>query len=178
MGSRRLARQFAFSILHSLDYLDRSTKKTIKNFWKSCEAEEVLAADEQPLIARKIEDDEQDFAKLLVEGTWKNREIIDDLISKTSLNWAINRIATVDKTILRLAIYELLFEESIPVNVSIDEAIELAKRYGEVSQSSLQNRASSHFVNGILDTIASQYAQEKLEKNKKNNKTKAKSKKK
>ena len=86
-----------------------------------------------------------DFSKILLEGTAKNINTIDELIKKYVKNWEIDRMAIIDRNILRLACYELYFVDEIPPKVSINEAIELAKRFGDVD--------SPRFVNGILDKI-------------------------
>ena len=86
-----------------------------------------------------------DFSSLLLEGTVKNIKTIDGLIKKYVKNWEIGRMAIVDRNILRVACYELYFVDEIPPKVSINEAIELAKRFGDVD--------SPRFVNGILDKI-------------------------
>jgi N utilization substance protein B len=86
-----------------------------------------------------------DFSKILLEGTAKNITTIDELIKKYVKNWEIDRMAIIDRNILRLACYELYFVDEIPPKVSINEAIELAKRFGDVD--------SPRFVNGILDKI-------------------------
>ena len=85
------------------------------------------------------------FAKDLVEGTIKNLERIDNLIEKYSNNWDIKRIQYVDKSIIRMSIYSLIFLKDIPKSVVIDEAVEIAKIFSD--------KDSYKFVNGILDGI-------------------------
>jgi N utilization substance protein B len=86
------------------------------------------------------------FARRLIFGVVDNRERIDRLIEQCSENWRLDRMAKVDLTILRIATYELLFCPDIPFNVSIDEAIEVGKRYG--------SEETPPFVNGVLDRVA------------------------
>ncbi len=86
-----------------------------------------------------------DFVKYLVEGVNNKRDELDKFIAKYALNWDISRMAVVDKNILRLAVYELVYTDDIPPKVSINEAVELAKKYGDVD--------STKFVNGILDSV-------------------------
>jgi len=86
-----------------------------------------------------------DFCSLLVEGVITNLDSIDSLVKKHVKNWEISRMAVLDRNILRMACFELLFLEDVPPKVSINEAIELAKRYGDAD--------SPRFVNGILDKI-------------------------
>ncbi|MEI8348794.1 MAG: transcription antitermination factor NusB [Candidatus Omnitrophota bacterium] len=95
-----------------------------------------------------------DFALLLLDGVTNNISGIDALIKKYVKNWEIDRMAVIDRNILRLACFELIFLEEIPPKVSINEAIELAKRFGDID--------SPRFVNGILDKI---YKMENKDKN-------------
>ncbi|NSL50388.1 transcription antitermination factor NusB [Calidifontibacillus erzurumensis] len=85
------------------------------------------------------------FLEKLVLGTTENLAAIDEVISKNLEKWTIERLGNIDRTILRLATYEMLYLEDIPYNVSIDEAIELAKKFGD------QN--SSKFINSVLSKI-------------------------
>jgi N utilization substance protein B len=93
------------------------------------------------------EDATRDFATTLVEGVVRRMEEVDELIRKASLNWRIDRMATVDRNILRLATFELMEVADTPMKVVLNEAIELSKRYG--------SEDSSAFVNGVLDKIGS-----------------------
>ena len=96
-------------------------------------------------LLNDAEEDVADFAVTLIKGTLENIDILDDLISKSAQNWQIKRMSTVDRNIMRMAIYELIYDPEIPVKVSINEAINLAKKYGD--------EESGKFVNGILDKI-------------------------
>lgn len=93
--------------------------------------------------SRDIELD--DFGERLFLGVFERSEEIDDIISKNIKGWSINRISKVSYAILRLAIYELLCEEDIPVSVSINEAVEIAKEYGSDEDAS--------YVNGVLSSV-------------------------
>jgi N utilization substance protein B len=81
-----------------------------------------------------------------VRGVQLEKAVIDGLIQRTSTNWKLERMARVDRNILRLAVYELLRRPEVPVKVTLNEAVELGKKYG--------SEESSAFVNGILDRIA------------------------
>lgn len=95
-----------------------------------------------------LEDDVADsFLTYLVEGVIKNKEEIDCTISNRLENWSLNRIASVERTVLRIATLEIIYADDIPVNVSINEAVELANTYGE--------EKSGQFVNGVLSKIIS-----------------------
>ncbi len=86
-----------------------------------------------------------DFARGLVAGVKENREAIDAMITEAAENWRLDRMAAIDRNILRLGAYEMLFDDGVPAKVAINEALELAKRYSTAQ--------SSRFVNGILDRV-------------------------
>lgn len=94
---------------------------------------------------KKTEPEERDFAVSIVNGVVKNQEQIDTLIKKYSKNWDFSRISVVNKAILRLSIYALLYTWEVPKNVTIDEAVELTKDF--------ESEESARFVNGVLDAI-------------------------
>lgn len=85
------------------------------------------------------------FAKSLVEGVAKNRSVLDEIIRKYARNWRLDRMAIVDRNILRIGVYELKFVHDVPPKVAINEAIELGKRFG--------SEDSAPFINGILDAV-------------------------
>ncbi|BAF59360.1 MAG: transcription antitermination factor NusB [Pelotomaculum sp.] len=87
----------------------------------------------------------QEFARLLVGGTLENLAAIDRVIAGVSKDWNINRMANVDRNIIRMALYEIFFCEDIPYSVSVNEAVELGKTYG--------GEESGRFINGILGRI-------------------------
>jgi N utilization substance protein B len=129
MHQRRKAREVALQVLYELDVQMIGFGEAIELFWANFEASEE---------ARK-------FSSLLIEGVWNNREQIDSLISDSSENWTIARMSRVDKSILRMAVYELLFCQNIPPKVTLNEAIDLGKVYGSEN--------SGAFINGILDAL-------------------------
>lgn len=111
---------------------------------------EITKSDYQGAFSRYIESEKQpqelaDFSFSLIEGVVKNIDCLDSLIKKYVKNWEIDRMAVIDRNILRLACFELIFLKDIPPKVSINEAIELAKRFGDVD--------SPRFANGVLDKI-------------------------
>ena len=85
------------------------------------------------------------FAKMLLLGVCENKDYLDGLIRKSSKNWRLERMSHVDRNLLRLATYELLYMREIPPKVSINEAVELGKKYGKED--------SGAFINGVLDDI-------------------------
>lgn len=133
MRKRTRSREFALQVLYQMDLTDSAMSDALTDFWDN------------------VGDDGADaevraYAEELVQGVLQNRESLDQTIERFAENWEIKRMAYVDRNILRLGAYELLYIEEIPVKVAINEAVELAKRYGEPD--------SSKFVNGILDKIA------------------------
>ena len=130
MGTRRQAREHALSILYQVDISRTSPEEALRLFWKV-----------EPADA-----DVMEFARTLVRGVAQHRGRIDGLISDASTNWKLPRMSYVDRNILRLASFELLELDEIPPTVSVNEAIELGKRYGTTD--------SGGFINGILDRIA------------------------
>lgn len=130
MGKRRRSRELAIKVLFHLEF----SKKD----------DPVAAFD---LICNNfgISKDIEIFSKELVLGVCVHIKELDNLISKTSQNWRLERIARVDHSILRLAVYELLYRGDIPPKVSINEAVDLGKKFG--------TEGSGAFINGILDKI-------------------------
>ncbi|MBF0462319.1 MAG: transcription antitermination factor NusB [Magnetococcales bacterium] len=88
------------------------------------------------------------YFKTIASGTWQRRAELDEWIAKAAINWSLQRISTIDLSILRQGVYELLAEPDLPIRVVINEAIELSKRYG--------GDGSRTFVNGVMDRLASQ----------------------
>ncbi len=129
MHQRRKAREVTLQVLYELDVLGIGIQEAIDRFWANFEA---------PEEARK-------FSSFLIEGTWNNREEIDGLIGGSSENWTMARMSRVDKSILRMAVYELLYCHDIPPKVTLNEAIDLGKVYGSEN--------SGAFINGILDAL-------------------------
>ncbi|APH04455.1 transcription antitermination factor NusB [Bacillus weihaiensis] len=106
----------------------------------------VSQTDPNEAITHALEDQQQDdFMNMLVFGAIEHEQELDQLIQPHLKNWTMDRLANIDKAILRLATYELKYEEEIPSNVTIDEAVELAKAFGDDH--------SSKFVNGVLSKI-------------------------
>ncbi len=140
MASRRRARQFALQALYAWDQSDLGVEAVLQRLWYGLGGTGEDA--EKPAASSEIE-----FATRLAQGVERRLEEVDTLIEAASVNWRLVRMPVVDRNILRLASYELLACHDIPPSVSINEAVELAKRYGD--------KDSRAFVNGILDRIAS-----------------------
>ena len=129
MRKRTKAREYALQALYQLDIRRGDSAQILKEFWDA----------HQPPAEVKA------FAHQLAEGTTKHAQAIDQLISAHADNWDIKRMAVVDRNILRLGVFELLHMHDVPPTVCINEAIELAKRFGDAE--------SAKFINGILDAI-------------------------
>ncbi len=131
MRKRTFARECALKILYRIEISKESVDSSLKDFWAKA--------------AGSKDKDARDFSEVLVKGTCENVEAIDKVISKHADNWNISRMAVIDRNVMRMAVYEMLYRDDIPLNVSINEAIELAKKYGDID--------SGKFVNGVLDKI-------------------------
>ncbi len=129
MRKRTKSREYALQILYQVDIRRIDPRKVLEDFW-----EENTAQDE---VRR--------FAQQLVLGTYAVQAELDPTITKYADNWQLKRMAIVDRNILRLGVFELLHMDEIPPSVCINEAIELAKRFGDAD--------SAKFINGILDAI-------------------------
>jgi N utilization substance protein B len=132
MRKRTQAREFALQILYQIDITHDAYDISLDNFWKTNTEQEVS-------------EDVKAFAGELVKGVVDNLTAIDDKIASYATNWEIERMAVVDRNILRMSCYELLFREDIPPKVSINEAVDLAKKFSDIK--------AGKFVNGILDKV-------------------------
>src|SRR5215210_1015302 len=131
MGARRKARICALQMLFQYDISRPGVDELIHIYWTEF-------GDEAGDVA-------QDFSNNLAVGAITHLEEIDALIKKRAENWRINRMAVVDRNILRLAIYEFLYESETPKTVIINEALEIARRFSTFE--------ATQFINGILDAI-------------------------
>jgi N utilization substance protein B len=129
MGKRRKAREAAVQYHFWRDLQHGETPERIDDFWEFC----------------PVKPNVREFAQPLIQGMIEHLPEIDERIRKYCENYEFHRIAAVDRNVLRLAIYEMLFRDDIPPVVSINEAIELAKTFG--------GSDSGRFVNGILDRV-------------------------
>jgi len=130
MGGRRKSREFALQILYQIDMSHENARDALTLFWQNFE----------------ISEGPREFSERLVEGVWQYKEELDGVIEKYSDNWRLKRISKVDRNILRLAIFEFFYCYDIPSNVTINEAIDLGKKFG--------SEKSGSFINGILDSVS------------------------
>jgi N utilization substance protein B len=128
MGSRHKARERALQILFQYDIHGRPGM-WLDVFWEKNEATDEVKA----------------FAERLVDGVMEKKKELDALIGKYAINWKISRMPIVDRNILRAGVYELMWMDDVPGKVTVNEAIELAKSFGDDD--------ASKFVNGILDQV-------------------------
>jgi transcription antitermination protein NusB len=136
-GRRSKARERALQALYQIDVAATDIDEALGRFWKSFEP---------------VEAEVRGLTEELVRGVARNRRAVDDTIERTSTNWRLDRMARVDRNVLRLAVYELIRTE-VPVKVVINEAIELGKKYGTES--------SGAFINGVLDKVANDLPDER-----------------
>jgi N utilization substance protein B len=141
MKSRRKARESALQALYQCDTLSDWDNATIDLYFQIFKPE---VSSSEAIDASQKEN--LDFCKALIRGVIDGMSFIDSQISSASTNWSINRMCRVDRNILRLAVFEIAFMDDIPVSVSINEAIEIAKSYGTAD--------SPMFINGVLDNVA------------------------
>jgi N utilization substance protein B len=130
-AKRTKARERALQALYQIDVAAEGIDEALSRFWRSFEP---------------VEREVMALAEALVRGVAAHRRAVDEAIEQVSINWRLDRMAKVDRNVLRLAVYELL-ETDVPVKVVINEAIELGKKYGSES--------TGAFVNGVLDKVAS-----------------------
>jgi transcription antitermination factor NusB len=133
MRKRTQAREIALKILYQLDIAPQDIQAAFEDFCSH---------------NQDLENDIKEFSNKLIAGTRNNLKAIDENITQFADNWELNRMAIVDRNILRLACFELKFLDDIPSKVTINEAVDLAKKYGGVD--------SGKFVNGILDKMNKQ----------------------
>ena len=129
-GKRRQARELAVQFLYQFDLTGDSVDEALPLFWQT---------------QSDVGEAARAFAEELVRGVIQKRAEIDEKIARYTEHWDLPRIAAVDRNILRLAIYEMLFRDDIPPVVSINEAVDIAKKFS--------TRESGAFVNGILDRL-------------------------
>ena len=132
---RTKARERAVQALYQIDVAAGDLDEALERFWKSFEP---------------VEREVRELAEEYVRGVARHRRTIDDAIEAVSSNWRLDRMAKVDRNVLRLAVFELQHRREVPVKVVLNEAIEMGKKYGSES--------SGAFINGVLDRIAQDLA--------------------
>ncbi len=140
MVRRRKARELALQILFQTDVGNSPID----------EAVEVVLAD-----ATSLEEPVRAYAERLARGVWQHRQELDAHIQSVSPHWSVERMAAVDRNLIRIALYEMLYVPDVPYRVAINEAVELAKEYGTTE--------SRRFVNGVLGALVRKLGLEKTE---------------
>lgn len=143
MGSRRKARECALQILFELEFSPDHLEEILKDYW----------------AAQPVKAEVKEYATWLVEGLWQHRAEIDRTIEQASEHWRLDRMAMVDRNILRMAVFELFFEKTLPPPIIIDEAIEVARKFS--------GDEAAIFVNGILDGIYKSLKQDRSDQEEK-----------
>jgi len=129
MGKRRKARECALQVLFQLEFTSDQPEEILKDYWRH----------------QSMPSEVKEYGEWLVKGICEHKQDVDRTIQEASKNWRLERMATVDRNILRIAVFEMLFEKALAVPIIIDEAIEIAKKFS--------GQESALFVNGILDGV-------------------------
>jgi len=143
MGSRRKARECALQMLFAADVAEMSADDVVRSYWAE-------------LGESDLDETARDFATRLALQTLSNLELLDERIRSRAEHWRISRMAVVDRNILRLAVYEFLYEPT-PRTVAINEALEIARRFSTYE--------ATQFINGILDAIKRDLDEQQPQKN-------------
>jgi len=146
-NNRRVGRECALKILFALKLAEPvDAARLLGDFWRNFRFADDALGEPLESGAAPLPEAARSFAETLVKGVVEFRAVLDREIRDVAQHWSLERMATVDLTILRLCVFELLYLPEVPVRVAINEAIEIAKRYG--------TKESPAFVNGLLDKIA------------------------
>ena len=143
MGSRRKARECALQMLFAADVAEMSADEVVRSYWAE-------------LGESDLDETAREFATRLAARTLSNLDLLDERIRSRAEHWRISRMAVVDRNILRLAVYEFLYEPT-PRTVAINEALEIARRFSTYE--------ATQFINGILDAIKRDLDEQQPQKN-------------
>src|ERR671926_260257 len=143
MGSRRKARECALQMLFAADVAEMPADDVVRSYWAE-------------LGESDLDETAREFATRLAARTLSNLELLDERIRSRAEHWRISRMAVVDRNILRLAVYEFLYEPT-PRTVAINEALEIARRFSTYE--------ATQFINGILDAIKRDLDEQQPQKN-------------
>lgn len=138
MRKRTQGREIALQILYQYEMNPESMEPLIQSYWEN---------------QHEIDPEVREFAEKLVQGTVEHLKEIDPIISAAADHWQLERMAVIDRNVMRSATYELLFMDDIPPKVTINEAVNLAKKFSQIE--------SGKFVNGVLDKICHTHAAKK-----------------
>ena len=133
MGKRRLSRELAVQFLYLTEMNEGDVQDQLKMFWEGHSSPEEV----------------QSFTEDILNDIFEHKEEIDARLEKYSDNWTLSRMTVIDRNLLRLAASEILYSKTVPPKVAIDEAVEIAKRFG--------SEDSPNFINGVLDRILKEF---------------------
>lgn len=135
--SRRQAREFALQVLFHIDMGRAEPEEALR---------QAFVREQEAGVSRtRFTDSDAEYARTLVRGTWTRRSEIDGLIARYARDWSVDRMAGVDRNILRMAIFEVMAVDDVPDGVAADEAVELAKTFS--------TGESGKFINGVLGSV-------------------------
>lgn len=143
--NRRLLRQSAFKIIFSYNFNDDDIDQILDDISEDSNLYFEHEEDSNERQIPEITEKNKEFLNNLVKGTIENIDTIDEIIKNSLRSWTMDRIAKVDLTILRMAIYELIYSKDVPASVVINEAVELGKMFGSDD--------SGSFINGVLGRV-------------------------
>lgn len=136
---RRLSRSLAFQTLYGQEFVSSPDSADLRRAFMAVPRQMEVQDEGLPLAEPDA------FAWELVEGVWQRSAELDDIIARFAHNWRLERVGRVELTLLRLAVYEMLYRPDVPAKVALNEALELERQYGE--------EKSRIFVNGVLDAV-------------------------
>lgn len=146
-NNRRVGRECALKVLFATKLVEGTdAARLLQDFWAEFRFADDVLGEPLETADHPVPAAARTFTEMLVKGVIEFRPVIDRTIREVAKNWSLERMAPVDLTIMRIAVYELLYQPDIPGRVTLNEAIEIAKRYG--------TKESPMFVNGLLDRVA------------------------
>ncbi|MDD8031903.1 MAG: transcription antitermination factor NusB [Acidobacteriota bacterium] len=129
MGKRRKAREYALQILFQMEFTRDELSSILPNYWSN----------------QNLPEEIKTYCEWLLQGVCEHRAEVDQVIQQASKNWRLERMATVDRNVLRIAVFEMLYESNLAPPIIIDEAIEIARKFS--------GQEAAAFINGILDAV-------------------------
>lgn len=147
--ARRAARSKAFQVLYSLQFSSKTSFGDVRSAFTDMPDPSDADMDNLPEAEEVLQEEETmpyGFAWDLVSGVWNHVTVLDRTIERFSQNWRVDRLGKIELTLLRMALYEMLFRPDVPPKVTINEALELSARFGDAKAKS--------FINGVLDAAA------------------------
>lgn len=148
-GARRQSRELALKIIYSFPDQPPNIERVLSEFWQHFRFRDDILGETIEGNPSPVPEHIKAFAENLSRGVFENLQEIDGILQELSTNWSLERMSRVDLALLRMGAYELTKTKDVPVNVAINEAIEIGKRYG--------TKDTPSFVNGILDKISRKY---------------------